>query len=70
MKKYYQLFVDYSHTWEEGDISVLSVIIEAENAKEAKEIMNEKLLRGEYNEETENAPFYIWECSEDDIVER
>ena len=69
MSKQYQLYVDHAPSFKNDHIDVLPAIVEAKNAKEAWEIMFQDIASGKYKEEIGDDEFYIWECTEEDLID-
>ena len=69
MNKQYQLYVDHAPSFENDYIGVLPAIVEAKNAKEAWEIMFQDIASGKYEKEIGDDEFYIWECTEEDLID-
>ncbi|MEK3955719.1 MULTISPECIES: hypothetical protein [unclassified Psychrobacillus] len=65
----YNIALDLSETWEERDIQVETVVVEAENAPAASELVAVNIQNGEYDELIAGREVYIWDVTEDDKVE-
>lgn len=64
----YQVFVDLSHDWEEGDIEVYDFIVDADNHEKAEERAEAQIQMGKHKDVIKGREYYIWMVSEVDKI--
>ncbi len=64
----YQVHIDFAKNWNQKNIRVETIIIEAQSANHANEIANDVVTKMIEEKELPNLLFYVWEILEDDIL--
>lgn len=71
--KEYQIYIDYGNIdygdHPDEDLEVLPVIVTANDATEAWEIVNKRVNTNYYKELEGKDYIYIWDCMEEDVIE-
>lgn len=64
----YEALVDVSATWEEGDIDVITLTVEAPNASTAYAKLCQDIADGKHEESLQGRKTYVWDIMEDDKI--
>ena len=64
--KTYTFFIDFSNSWDEGEIASESISIKAKDASHANDIAPDIVRRLIIEKELPDQSYYIWEIVESD----
>ena len=64
----YDVFIDVSHDWEEGNIEVVQTTVKAIDSKQANEKVLRDILEGKHDELIQDRLWYLWEVTEQDKI--